>query len=83
MGKTELLDKMKGSRSWRELGMTIAEVMDIIGNTNDTDKPFDDSAYKKRITELEQENKQLNDKCTRLAEANKQLRAENKELKGK
>lgn len=83
MNKTELLDKMKNARSWRELGMTIADVMEVISSNVWTAAPTNDSAYKKQIAELEQENKQLKDKCDRLADANKQLRTENKELKGK
>lgn len=83
MNKTELLDKMKNARSWRELGMTIAEVMEIIDNNGTVTTSTDNSAYKTKIAELEQENKQLKEKCDRLADANKQLRTENKELKGK
>lgn len=85
MNKTELLDRMKNARSWRELGMTIAEVMEVIdtNGVNTVSTTANDSAYKKQIAELEQENKQLKEKCDRLADANKQLRTENKELKGK
>lgn len=83
MNKTELLDKMKNARSWRELGMTIADVMDVIANNGNANTDTNNSAYKAKIAELEQENKQLKDKCDRLADANKQLRAQNKELKGK
>lgn len=83
MNKTELLDKMKNARSWRELGMTIADVMDVIANNGTATTATDNSDYNNKIAALEQENKQLKDKCDRLADANKQLRTENKGLKGK
>lgn len=78
MDKSELLEKMKNSRSWRELGMTIADVLDIIGKYEPVNPEHTDEMKK-----LQEEFERLKEKCDRLAEANKQLRAENKELKGK
>lgn len=72
LSKDELLAKMKGARSWREFGMTVAEVYSTLANGEDVAPASNDVEIQK-----------LKDKIERLTEANKQLRAENKELRGK
>lgn len=65
MSKIEVLNKMKQARSWRELGMSVVEVYEIL------------SAEEEVSGEVEE----LRAKVEQLTETNKRLRAENKALK--
>lgn len=67
MSKTEALNKMKQARSWRELGMSVAEAYEALS----TDDASENSA----------EVLELRAKVEQLTETNKRLRAENKALK--
>lgn len=69
MTKSELIAKMKTVNTWKELGLTVLDVCNILDND---EKPADN-------LNVEQE---LRDKIKRLTDTNKQLRAENKALKG-
>lgn len=69
MTKSELIAKMKTVNTWKELGLTVLDVCNILDND---EKPADN-------LNIEQE---LRDKIKRLTDTNKQLRAENKALKG-
>lgn len=69
MTKLELIAKMKTVNTWKELGLTVLDVCNILDND---EKPADN-------LDIEQE---LRDKIKRLTDTNKQLRAENKALKG-
>lgn len=77
MNKKEVIDKMLNARSWKELGLSIQEVCDAL---------LDDKNVTKTVANVSNESdelKMLREKVDRLSETNKQLRAENKELKGK
>lgn len=76
MDKQEMLDKLKTSRSWKELGYSIKEVYDAFSNDRNETKTASNN-------EKDEEVKMLKEKVERLSETNKQLRAENKALKGK
>lgn len=77
MTKSEIIEKLKSCDTLREAGLFwTKDVLDLIedspnGRSNDCD-----GACKEEI-------KKLNDKIIRLSEANKQLRAENKQLKAR
>lgn len=66
MTKSELIAKMNTVNTWKELGLSIVDVCNILNNDEDHER-------------IEQE---LRDKIKRLTDTNKQLRAENKALKG-
>lgn len=66
MTKSELIAKMNTVNTWKELGLTVVDVCNILNNDEDHER-------------IEQE---LRDKIKRLTDTNKQLRAENKALKG-
>lgn len=69
----EILEKMENVRTWKESGVTMSEVADVLNNF-----------IKGKSTENEEssETKRLKTKIERLTESNKQLMAENKKLKG-
>lgn len=72
MSKQEIIEKLKSCRTFREAGVTISDIIEILNeNQNNCDGA------------CQEEIKKLNDKIVRLSEANKQLRAENKELKSR
>lgn len=70
MNKQELINALKGKRSWREAGVTINDVYEILSGENSSS-----------IESNGQETNELREKISRLTEANKQLRAENKQLR--
>lgn len=72
MTKHELIEKMGNARSWKELGLTIKEVCDILEQSCDCKSGGSGS----------EEIQKLREKVDRLSESNKQLRAENRALKG-
>lgn len=74
MNKQELINKMKRVRSWAELGLSIQEVCNALD---------DDKNVTHTVQNESDELKMLREKVDRLSETNKQLRAENKALKGK
>lgn len=70
MSKKEILEKMKTAKSWKELSLSLSEVYQAFSDLED---------------ENSGNNQELNDmreKIARLTETNKQLRAENKLLRG-
>lgn len=67
--KQEILEKMKVSRSWRELQIDIKDVYEA----------FSDDSYDMRDESAEVQ--ELRSKIERLNETNRQLRAENKALR--
>lgn len=69
MNKQQILEKMTKSRSWKELGLTIAEVYEAFSDNVNGDETIEEIA-------------KLKEKVERLSEANKQLRNENKMLRG-
>lgn len=72
MKKQEIIEKLKSCRTFREAGVAISDVIEVLSdNQNSCDGNCQDEIQK------------LNDKIIRLSEANKQLRAENKELKSR
>lgn len=72
MNKKEIIEKLKSCRTFREAGITISDVIEVLSdNQNNCDGA------------CQEEIKKLNDKIVRLSEANRQLRAENKELKSR
>lgn len=77
MDKQELVNRMKNARSWTELGLSIQEVCNAL-----TDNKNITSTSSNTHNESD-ELKMLREKVERLSETNKQLRAENKSLKGK
>lgn len=72
MTKSEIIEKLKSCRTFREAGVTITDVISVLS---------DESGNNKCDGACQEEIKKLNDKIMRLSEANKQLRAENKQLK--
>lgn len=75
MNKQEMMDKMLKARSWKELGFSIQQVCNAF---------MDDKNETKTVSNNESDElKMLREKVERLTETNKQLRAENKTLKGK
>lgn len=68
MNKQELINTLKGKRSWREAGVTINDVYEILSEENSSSSETG-------------ETNELKEKISRLTEANKQLRAENKQLR--
>lgn len=79
MTKSELIAKMKTVNTWKELGLTVSDVCTLLDN----DENNRDNSWEGRNNgngeNVEQE---LRDKIKRLTDTNKQLRAENKALKG-
>lgn len=73
--KTEILSRMKQSRSWNEFGMPIRDVCSIL------EKSEENSNICKENVDYEAELEELRSKNARLTETNKQLRAENKALR--
>lgn len=69
--KEEMIEKMKGARSWKETGISLQEMLDMLKDEleNNTAKPNSDMD-------------KLKSKVERLTESNKQLMAENKKLRG-
>lgn len=61
--KEELLEVLENARTWREVQMTVDEVLGIL------------------LADRELE--ELQEKVEKLTESNRQLRAENRKLKGK
>lgn len=75
MTKTEIIEKLKSCDTLREAGLFwTKDVLDLIECSQNTRNADCDGAFQEEI-------RKLNDKITRLSEANKQLRAENKQLK--
>ncbi len=70
----EILEKMKDARTWKESGVTMDEVKDVLNNFVNGDKTDMNSDPT--------ETRRLKSKIDRLTESNKQLMAENKKLKG-
>ncbi len=70
----EILEKMKDKRSWKESGVTMDEVKDILNHF------ANDGKMEGNIDPTEI--RRLKSKIDRLTESNKQLMAENKRLKG-
>lgn len=75
MEKEELLKKLKSARSWKEAGVTVQEVCKALLDSGEGGSTPETSTASKELEELR-------DKVIRLSEANKQLRAENKQLRG-
>ncbi len=69
--KEEIIEKMKDARSWKETGISLQEMLDMLKDEleNNTAKPNSDMD-------------KLRSKIDRLTESNKQLMAENKKLRG-
>lgn len=79
MDKKELLHKLNNSRSWREAGVTVAEVINAIDtNVTSTSSNCDEKKYVLEIDALKQENQRLTSKVEKLSETNKKLREEMK-----
>lgn len=76
MNKKELLSKLKAARSWKEAGVSVQDVYKAILESVDgvSSTSLDEKA--------EKELSELREKVNRLTETNKQLRAENKQLRG-
>lgn len=72
MTKHELIERLKECRSWKEAGLSIDEVCDIL------EQPCDCMSGVSGSDEIHK----LREKVDRLSESNKQLRAENRALKG-
>lgn len=82
MDKNELLNKLNNSRSWREAGVTLAEVINAIDtNVTSTTSNGDEKKYITEIAVLKQENERLSSKIEKLSETNKKLREEIKNSK--
>lgn len=67
----EMMNKLEAARSWKEAGVTIVEMMEVL-------KELSSNESTKNNPELEK----LRSKVDRLTESNKQLMSENKKLKG-
>lgn len=67
----EMRSKLEGARSWKEAGITIAEMLKALEELSSNDS-------NKSNPELDK----LRAKVERLTESNKQLMSENKKLKG-
>lgn len=68
--KSEILNKMKDARSWKELGIAIQEVYEAFsGDSDDFDSVSDVD-----IEEMESEIERLKAENMKLMEANKKLR---------
>lgn len=77
MDKNELLQKLNNSRSWREAGVTLAEVINAFDtNVTSTSSNGDEKKYITEINTLKQENERLFAKVEKLSETNKKLREE-------
>lgn len=77
MDKNELLQKLNNSRSWREAGVTLAEVINAFDtNVTSTSSNGDEKKYITEINTLKQENERLSAKVEKLSETNKKLREE-------
>lgn len=76
MTKSELIAKMKTVNTWKELGLTVSDVCTLLDNDENNKG---NSWESENGGNIEQE---LRDKIKRLTDTNKQLRAENKALKG-
>lgn len=74
--KTDMIEQLKGARSWAEAGVTIKELLDILDESQNSPghNSAEESDKDNYISELE-------GKISRLTDTNKQLRAENKALK--
>lgn len=72
--KIEILEKLKSAKTWREAGVSISEIIDLLENDANSEL----SGGNKNETEI----KALNEKIARLTESNKKLMAENKKMKG-
>lgn len=68
--KSEILNKMKDARSWKEFGIAIKEVYDAFSGDSDG---FD-SVSEIDIEEMENEIERLKSENMKLMEANKKLR---------
>ncbi len=74
MGRKELLSKLKSARSWKEAGVAVQEVYKALLDSGEGGSTSETSSASKELAELR-------DKVLRLYETNKQLRAENKQLR--
>lgn len=72
--REEILDAMKGAKSWRETGLSVQDVEELFGSETQKERGTDGNAAGK-IRALE-------DRIARLSESNKKLMTENKKLKG-
>ena len=66
--KSEILNKMKDARSWKEFGIAIKEVYDVFSSE------YEDSVSDVDIEEMENEIERLKAENMKLMEANKKLR---------
>lgn len=72
--KIEIIEKLKSAKTWRESGVSLSEIIDLLENDAKSEIPVGN----KNETEI----KALNEKIARLTESNKKLMAENKKMKG-
>lgn len=67
----QILDKLENARSWKEAGVSVEDVYNALCEVRNTSK---EGSQSNDLTELQE-------KVARLTETNKQLRAENKQLR--
>lgn len=70
----QILDKLENARSWKEAGVSVEDVYNALCEVEEYRNTSKEGSQSNELTELQE-------KVERLTETNKQLRAENKQLR--
>lgn len=81
MDTKDLISKMRNANTWRELGLTIKEVLEVLIE-DEASKPAPSKDAADTIADLYRQIEEKNNTIERLRESVKKLRQENKKARG-